>query len=41
MFQLTGEELFGIYAEKWEKNERNPISKMRAFTIKAIQKLKE
>lgn len=41
MFQLTGEELFGMYAEKWEKNERNPISKMRAFTIKAIQKLKE
>lgn len=41
MFQLTEEELFSMYAEKWEKNERNPISKMRAFIIKAIQKLKE
>lgn len=41
MFQLTEEELFSMYAEKWEKNERNPISKMRAFIIKAIQKLTE
>ena len=41
MHQLTGHDIFRQYAERWEKAERRPTAKMRAFVRKAWQKVVE
>lgn len=41
MYRLTDEPLFCEYANRWKKNEKNPLCKLWAFLRKAFQKLKE
>ncbi len=41
MYDLTGNESFKYFANKWEKNLNNPIYKSRAFAKKVIQKIFE
>lgn len=41
MYDLTGEEMFDIYAKKWKKRQINPICKSLAFVYKAFQKIME
>ena len=41
MFELTGEQIFLQFANRWEHQHQNPICKSYAFLIKAIQKIKE
>ena len=41
MYRITGEKTFEHYAEKWEKDSKSKIKKMRAFVKKAIQKIAE
>lgn len=39
MYDLTGEDVYNIYAEKWEKYEKNNLNYSRAFLKKALQKV--
>lgn len=39
MYDLTGEDVYNIYAEKWEKYEKNNLNYSRAFLKKALQKI--
>lgn len=39
--ELTGEDKFKLYAEKFERYEKNKIYKTKAFIIKALQKVRE
>ena len=41
MFILTKNVVFKQYADRWRKQLKNPINKGVAFTVKAIQKIKE
>lgn len=41
LHQITGTETFGMYADKWSKNARNPFKKSIAFIYKAFQKIFE
>lgn len=41
MFMLFEKETYKYYAEKWNKYEKNTLYKIRAFVIKAIQKIME
>lgn len=41
MYELTGITLFKEYAERWEKQQRNPFCKGLAFVRKSIQKILE
>ena len=41
MYRITGEKTFEHYAEKWEKDSKSKIKKMRAFVKKAMQKIAE
>ena len=41
MYQITGEELFKDYAEKWSRQEHNVCCKGLAFLIKVLQKIFE
>ena len=39
--QITGKEIFGEYATRWKKYQKNPFKKGRAFCKKIFQKLVE
>ena len=41
MYDLSGEDAFRQYADKWESYLHNPICKSRAFIKKAMQKIFE
>lgn len=41
MYQLTENEVFNKYANRWERQQRDPICKTIAFVKKAFQKLAE
>lgn len=41
MYDLTGDERFRDYAQRWDKNRKNWFNGKRAFITKAIQKIKE
>ena len=41
LYQMTGAETFGMYAEKWAKDACNPLKKSMAFIYKASQKVVE
>lgn len=41
LHQLTGADTFGVYADKWSKDARNPLKKSVAFVYKAMQKIVE
>ena len=39
LYDITGEEIFMIYRDKWKKYQANKINYYRAFLVKAIQKV--
>lgn len=41
MFDLTGDEIFKVYAERWENYQKNFINSKMAFVKKAMQKVLE
>lgn len=41
MHNITGEKIFGEYAKKWENYTKNPFNRIKAFAIKAYQKIIE
>ncbi len=41
LYQLTGHDIFGQYADKWGNDERHPLKKAAAFVYKACQKISE
>lgn len=41
LYQLTQIETFKSYADKWEKQFKNPLNKSAAFMVKSIQKILE
>lgn len=41
MYQLTGDEIFNQYANRWERQQNNIFCKTIAFVKKSVQKLKE
>ncbi len=41
MYNLTDNEIFKQYAERWQKQLKNPINRLSAFCIKAYQKIIE
>lgn len=41
MYALTGEETFRQYADLWEKYQKSPMKRARAFCVKAWQKIVE
>ena len=41
LYLITEDEIFDQYSYKWEKYQKNPINKTRAFIKKAIQKIRE
>lgn len=41
MYQLTGEPIFDEYANRWERQQKNPFCKGLAFVKKSIQKILE
>ncbi|MEK4228818.1 D-glucuronyl C5-epimerase family protein [Solibacillus sp. FSL H8-0538] len=41
MYEITGEDIFSEYLEKWTIYNNTPLNRFRAFTVKAMQKLLE
>ena len=41
MYQLTGEDIFNEYANRWARQQKNPFCKGLAFVKKSIQKVLE
>lgn len=41
LYQMTKQEIFNYYAEKWESYAKAPLKKGKAFLIKAYQKIRE
>lgn len=41
LYCLTGQEIFNTYAKRWAGYQKNPLYKVRAFTKKAWQKVRE
>lgn len=41
MYELTGRELYKEYAAKWDEKQKKRFNTIRAFTVKAVQKVFE
>lgn len=41
MFEITGEDIFDVYAKRWRKQQKNIFCQSLAFVIKAKQKIAE
>lgn len=41
LYDLTEKQVFQVYAQKWNRYTKQPFNKIRAFTLKAYQKIRE